>query len=541
MGVTQSKKKTGIEKIEEYEHNFDMLDLIATKYIVNGNFKDMEKLVKKEYCDKLVIVTTDVISHYFKEKNIKYLARNTEAKNYKNNDVLTRENIMWIQRPEIATSGKKDEYREESYQQYIDDIRRKRQEEKTNKESPSFAYLDIKDRAKKANMCKGIAKFYITIGHIWAAILLSVNPRYKYLDPATNKYVYIKLEDKAKIPKQIRPEITTEGSLCDRRITALGKNAQDMNAPINLSRVCKLNKSIKQTQMDKELYSNWGHDSDTIINHTLINEIGIPELENLYKDYYDYNTGVFSHRIPGGKADKIYKNDLKRFYSEFTDNTNYDEWNADGKKGFKDIVLYQFEEECDKPHSIFKRDFERSDKSNILFRKYGNHIKKTQNTIKKDRQSILSILHTIFVKRVLEDKTELITIDPTLTEKGLDDIVILTRERIVKLYLTCEKNFTLALDIVKNISLLNEYQLTGARKVEIEKDIEQKLIESKPDPTNIPDTSKDTKGDARHSEDRQKDKERNPYDIHPYDRHPYDRHPYDRHPYDRYPRDGHLY
>ena len=530
MGATQSKKKTGIEKIEEYDI-FDTLDIIATKYIVNGNLKDMEKLVDKEYCDKLVIVTTDVISHYFKEKNIKYLARNTEANIYKNNDVLTRENIMWIQRPEIAKTGRKDEYKEESYQQYIEDNRRKRHEEKTNKDPPSFSYLDVKDSAKKTNMCKGIAKFYITIGHIWAAILLSVNPRYKYLDPATNKYVYIKLEDKAKIPKQMRPEITREGNgLCDRRIMALGKNAQD--APINLSRVCKLNKSIKQTQMDKELYNNWGHDSDTI-NHTLINEVGIPELENLYKDYYDYNTGVFSHRIPGGKADKLYKNDLKRFYSEFTDNTNYDEWNADGEKGFKDIILYQFEEECEKPYSIFKRDFEHSDESNTLFKKYGDHIKNTNKTIKKDRQSILSILHTIFVKRVLEDKTELITIDPTLTEKGLDDIVILTRERIVKLYLTCEKNFTLALDIVKNISLLNVYELTDSRKLEIEKEIEQKITESKPDPTNLPDTIKDTKNDSHNSEDKQKDKERYPYDTHSYDRHPYDRHPYDRHPYDR--------
>ena len=51
MGLGQSKEK----KFDENLEAVDLLDIIATKYILTQNFQDMKKLGQKEYCDKLVI------------------------------------------------------------------------------------------------------------------------------------------------------------------------------------------------------------------------------------------------------------------------------------------------------------------------------------------------------------------------------------------------------------------------------------------------------------------------------------------------------
>merc|ERR1711966_109381 len=42
--------------------------------------------------------------------------------------------------------------------------------------------LDILDKNKKERMCKGIAKFYIKIAHLFAAIMRAINPIYSYTD-----------------------------------------------------------------------------------------------------------------------------------------------------------------------------------------------------------------------------------------------------------------------------------------------------------------------------------------------------------------------
>ena len=77
MGVNQSKTSDiKIKGIDVNQNQYDILDLIATNYITTQNFKDLKNLIKPEYCNKLVILTTDVINNYLKQTNIKYLAKN---------------------------------------------------------------------------------------------------------------------------------------------------------------------------------------------------------------------------------------------------------------------------------------------------------------------------------------------------------------------------------------------------------------------------------------------------------------------------------
>ena len=79
MGFGQSKP---VKKFGEDLQDVDILDIIATKYILTQNFQDMKKLGSKEYCDKLVILTSKIIKKYMNEKEIKYLAQRITDGNY---------------------------------------------------------------------------------------------------------------------------------------------------------------------------------------------------------------------------------------------------------------------------------------------------------------------------------------------------------------------------------------------------------------------------------------------------------------------------
>ena len=56
-----------------------VLDYIATHYILTMDFKNLKKLYEKEYCDKLVILTSDIIQRYFTDLEITYLSQRVKA------------------------------------------------------------------------------------------------------------------------------------------------------------------------------------------------------------------------------------------------------------------------------------------------------------------------------------------------------------------------------------------------------------------------------------------------------------------------------
>ena len=71
MGATQSKSSSTEKELKAA----NILDILATKYILTQNFQDMKKLGDKEYCNKLVILTADIIKKFLKEKEITYIAQ----------------------------------------------------------------------------------------------------------------------------------------------------------------------------------------------------------------------------------------------------------------------------------------------------------------------------------------------------------------------------------------------------------------------------------------------------------------------------------
>ncbi len=100
----------------------NVIDEIATNYILRSSFRDLKNLTDIKYCDNLVILTSDIISKKFTAKDVKFLQqrmRGTEEINEMTSDGLTYFN------------------------------------------KDNLSKLDVQNSIQKKRMCIGIAKFYI--------------------------------------------------------------------------------------------------------------------------------------------------------------------------------------------------------------------------------------------------------------------------------------------------------------------------------------------------------------------------------------------
>mgnify|MGYP003339009829 CR=1 FL=1 len=60
---------------KQFSNFYEIIDYIATYYILTMDFKSLRRLYDKEYCDKLVILTSDIVERYFTDMEITYLAQ----------------------------------------------------------------------------------------------------------------------------------------------------------------------------------------------------------------------------------------------------------------------------------------------------------------------------------------------------------------------------------------------------------------------------------------------------------------------------------
>jgi len=212
-------------------------------------------------------------------------------------------------------------------------------------------------------------------------------------------------------------------------------------------------------------------------------EPGIPELQQLYWNKYDYIKGKFLDGlvIANSQAQKDYNKDLKEFYTTFTGKNDYESWNNDGSKRFTDIPLIAFHtsEFCDDDGS-WKKDYVGN---GGLFTDYANQIKKMLNTTKKSEKELMNILRNVFkIYPGTRESGEFISINPELNEETLSKIIDNARNKIVKLYLTCEKEFKDTLDIFEGIR--SERIIKNAiEKKNLANELQDTLISQPPNPS----------------------------------------------------------
>jgi hypothetical protein len=336
----------------------DTLDFIACNYIFTMDYENMKKLHDKSYCDKLVVLTSDIINNYYNEIEVKQMS----------------DRIF-----------------------FGEDFLQKPKDEKLI----YYQKSNVNDIPNKQTNCNEIAKFYVKIGHLFSAILTTISPEYIYKDSKTGQIIKKTLQQKNEIPFGIKPQLVSN-SLCNQRIELLLK---------------------KQT---------------TIINDTLSEENGIPELMNLYLDSgYDFTTGLFTSMSQ--QTQQKYNRDLRDFYTSFTQ----EDIIPDNVKSFSDIKLSNVGQIFDK-YDINIDENSLSNKS--LMQQYAENIKYMIQRVESIQKKFLSILNQVFI--VQEDK---IRISHSLTESKLQKLIEECRENIIDLYIHCEEDFIEGINIYEAI------------------------------------------------------------------------------------------
>jgi len=418
MGAGNSKTNNNNDEnetsttITNHKKLYKKISIIATKYILESDFTSLENLADPQYCNNLILLTGDILNKYTTHAEIEYLYQRQQ--NGKIVNTLDKTDGLMLLKTDIP---------------------------KIDEEYKDF---------RKKKLCLGVAKYYVKIAHIFSGIVMTLNPSYKYRDPVDNKIRIVGVYEKQKIPENAIDKQLIYSNICDTKINILSNNNKFYDASLNLI-----------TVGPKFCNSNLKRDG-TI--KSLIDEPGIKELEQLYYDSYNYDSGKFDEMSP--ETQQIYENDVRTFYKVFTGNSEV----PDDIKSFKDIKLIDYHnyKNCKGDDAILKKEYTDT-KNSYLFSKYANHIKKMFENTEKNRGELLKILDFIFV---YSKEGNYIKINSKLTSSFLDKIIVDARNVISRLYLQCQNDYKEGLKIYQAIIETKIYETTKSQIENLNKKLE---------------------------------------------------------------------
>lgn len=404
MGATQSNNNN---KQKSLDH---VIDYVAANYILKNNFQDLYNLTKSEYCEKLIILTSKVMDKYLTIEDVSYLKQRMENNTPVNK--IDKEKMLYFSQENLKN-------------------------------------LNVKVPLTKKRMCIGIAKHYIKIYQVFSSIVKTINPIYNWKD-SSGVTMSADLLKKRDIPKNVETKIS-KMNLCNLRIKALMNNMVNEEGNVEIKPgICKINQK----------------NGNDIKN--LQDEPGIPELERLYYDVYDYDNGVFSSMSDNMK--KQYAEDVSFFYNVFTGKKN----KPSEITNFSQIILKDYHNNtlC-KPDGALTKSYKGTVKQK-LFKLYIDNINQMQSNTKKNQDALLQIIDALFIFKVNpEDKQKkVVLVNPLLNEKELDKIIVKTRKLIINLYSECEKDFFKGLQIFEAIVEKQIKETSIAQINNLEKTIE---------------------------------------------------------------------
>ena len=339
----------------------DYIDKLASEYILNMDIKNLSRMSNKQYCDKLVVLTGDILSNKFDHAEITMLKKRTDGTYDKE---TTKEKVFFL-------------------------------------DSEKLNDLD------KTSMCRDIAKFYVKIAHLYAAIISTINPVYEYEEGGQLKTAT--LMDKNEIPKNA---IITKYDLniCNRRIKALQSYKVGDGKDVSLQpAVC---------DMDRD---------------TLDKEPGIPELKMLYYDNnYNFETGEFGEMSEETAA--RFKEDLKRFYTTFTGESEIPE----GINDFSSVKLRYYRDCCANEIHIKEDD--------DLFVLYAKHLNQMISNSKVNQNKLIQILDSLIIS-----ENGVMRVNSSISETEIQELIQNARALIIDLYINCEEDYVKGMKIYESI------------------------------------------------------------------------------------------
>lgn len=413
-----------------------LIDKIATDYILSMNFQDMKNMNTEAGCSKMVLIVENIL-----KKNTTEIELSSMDK--------TKQGMFSLSAPPSGNTS-------------IFVFPEGDEEEKK--------IMDISDAKKKLLICRNIAKFYVRIAHVFAAIIMTVNPKYEYRYGEETKTVSI--IDKKDIPEEAlaSANVVLEKNYCSERETLLTRKSRlDDNNNISITiPYCNLNEEIEP----------------------LGQSTGIKELEELFKDNYDPSSGIFTMST---ESEKQYKKVVQQFYSAmhsvgsapntFTDfkSPKYNEERGCSETALqKAIAILDDEEEKneydsnvntieeDEVEPPFKETYIGTNSG--LYKEFKNNILLMKQNTSKNTGLVFENLGKLF-----DLGADPITIHPNINPKTIEPLIVDTREKIAKLYLECEINFQKGLEIFRNIVYQNLAEQTKKEISSLES-IEEKTV-----------------------------------------------------------------
>jgi len=356
----------------------ERIDYIATNYILTMDFHSLQKMYDKEYCDKLVLITSDIFRSYFTDLEIEKVSK-----------LKLGDSVLFVNKHDLQHSNES-------------------------------------EKEKRLLICRQISVFYVKIAHLFAAIVMTINPEYVYTNNS-GKLVKHNLYDKKKIPKNKNAKLV-KMNICDERIDLLRRAELEKENPF-----CYFNST------------------------TLEDEPGIPELMQLYlDDNFDYKTGQFLEMSQ--EAKEQFLKDLRLFYTEFTGEPEMPETITK----FGDIKLRNY----GKNLKTCKKGGAPETDRNMIFYDYATNLKKMISNATAKQNELLKIINQIFISVEEENsKKRFIRINPDLTTDKLQSIIVDTRNIIVELYLRCEMDFTRGIQMYEAIIESRMFQ-TAQRQIQ---------------------------------------------------------------------------
>jgi len=315
--------------------------------------------------------------------------------------------------------------------------------------------------------CIQISKFYVLFAHLFSCIVSTINPSFKIESPSDKK-------EKTSTSTSTS-DSSEEVDFCSKRIIGLvDKSEQNSDGEF------RVNPDVCETNVSK---------SGKALR--LIDLPGMKQLKELYND---------------GSNDDSEKNDAQYFFKAFTGNNP-----PDDIRRLEQVPLkrYNMDKECEKQKSYSggkskeeeeeeehqkmrrrkerrflekeeqereqerermsytydqRRDRKRDEKDDArtgiylkgvvgslkerLFSEYVQHIKEMIERAEYNRSKLLEILSEMFTYQYDGDgNINGVIINPSLTYKKLQALVVQTRRHVIKLYTDCEEDYKNGLDI----------------------------------------------------------------------------------------------
>ena len=412
MGQKQGK----ITKPDNIETLADKLEDISSSLIFTQNFQDMKKLNSKEYCDELVVITQKMISQKLNRLEVNYLSERID-KGLDEGKKVIKDNITYL-------------------------------------EAKDLDKLDETNYPTKSKICLEIAKFYIKCAHVYSAIAKTINPIYEYENSINGEIEHV--DDKKLIPAD-QPYKKVFYNLCSRRISAVFLTPNRLG---NLkTSLCDLNKRNGEEGM----YKNRRIHSDKL--ETLQDEYGINDLEDLYKDVFDFDKNMYTEMSDESKQQ--YEFDVSQLNMAIH---NGNPPNPDAKT-FSEIQLIPYH----KKKLCTTRELRKGIKlvkDSKEFIKYGQSLNKMIQRSKEYQDIFVKHLNTLCVKYIDNNGNNIYKLNPNLTNTSLDKLILDVRQDIVNSILECQEEFNNLKEQLFNL-VINKLKKLNEMK---EKKMEEEML-----------------------------------------------------------------